>query len=343
MIAPEKIKHKGLIYKRADTVKGEEPWALRSTGHLYGVVKTPSGMRVADVTGGRTKSLVQYIDHGNVKEPVDGIKLAPRLEPGIYAIKQSMGNYLFDKQAMNTDELLRFEDPIHAEILGELDKFWAQKDKYAKKGFLHNRALLMFGPPGSGKSCLIKLAMEDLTSKGDVVFTCSDIYTVNKGLKTFREVEPDRRCLAILEDVDELGEHSLLQLLDGVDTADNIMYLATTNYVNRLSERVLRPGRFDRKIEVPYPPEAGRRAYLESKLHDEGLSKEQMEYLVKASEGFSFGHLRELVTGAFCMGQPVQVVLDRLNGSGLERHASVIGKGTPKKIKHKGRIYVKVG
>jgi ATP-dependent 26S proteasome regulatory subunit len=110
--------------------------------------------------------------------------------------------------------------------------------------------------------------------------------------------------------------------LDGTDTADNIIYLATTNYPERLSPRILRPGRFDRKIEVPYPPDAGREAYLKLKLQDEDVSPEQLQKLVKATKGFSFGHMRELVSSVWCLGQPLKDVLNRLKGNTLEKQVN---------------------
>ena len=204
------IKYRGLTYKLASKM-------FSPTGKIIEARVTRSKMRTADKTGDRQHSiLVQYVDHGNSLNPAGNIRLAPKLHPGVYEILSDMNGYFFERQAMNTDSLLKFEDPIHSEILGEMDNFWKHKEKYEKKGFLHNRAVLMFGPPGSGKSCLIKLAIADLIGKGDVVFTGKNIYSLNGGLKTFREIEPERRCLAVLEDVDEMGEHALREFVASV-------------------------------------------------------------------------------------------------------------------------------
>lgn len=328
------------INKIIDNTVPKTASLLRKTGEVF-MVRQPKSLHKTAAMGDRPQHFVQYIDNGTSFAPVDGIKLAKTLAPGIYSIGISMQGLFFERKSMNTDSLLKFEDPIQKEILSELDSFWEQKERYEKKGFLHNRAILMFGPPGSGKSCITKLAIADLIAKGDVVFTCESIHDLQRGLKLFREVEPERRCLAIMEDVDELSEHSLLQLLDGGDAINHIMYLATTNYIDRLPQRVIRAGRFGRKIEVPHPPPAGRLAFLQSKLADENLTPEQLNDLVEKTDGFSFGHLREFVTAAFCIRQPIEEVLNRLRGSSLELAPELPRKRANDTVKYKGAMHRK--
>jgi hypothetical protein len=270
----------------------------------------------------RQQILKQYIIKDNVSQPIGEGKLSNKLSPGLYEIRHTNSGIVYEKIETKRDELLRFEDPTHKAILTDMDDFWKRKPHYENMKFLHNRALLMFGPPGSGKSCITRLATDDLVKKGDVVFTCRNIYDLVGALKTFREVEPERRCLVVMEDIDEMGEHALLQLLDGSDAVDNIMYLGTTNYIDRLPKRVLRPGRFDRKIEVNHPPATGREAYFRAKLGAFADDKD-IKKLVDATDGFSFGHLRELLTSVFCLGHDINSVLKRLKGSGLEVSASL--------------------
>jgi len=260
--------------------------------------------------------------------PIGNSKLHNRLPSGCYTMEYTPQGIAYELADMDTDELLKFEDPTHKTILNEMDDFWDKKDNYKKMGYLHNRAILMFGPPGSGKSCLIKLATQDLVGKGDVVFIGKNINILTEGLKVFREVEPDRRCLVIMEDIDEMSEHSLLQLLDGANTVDNIIYLGTTNFIDKLPKRILRPGRFDRKIEVNHPPFEGRKAYFKAKLKDT-VSEDSIDKLTQATDGFSFGHLRELITSVFCLGQDLNKVLKRLSGSGLEKNITASVKSMP--------------
>jgi ATP-dependent 26S proteasome regulatory subunit len=93
------------------------------------------------------------------------------------------------------------------------------------------------------------------------------------------------------------------------------MYLCTTNYIDRLSDRILRPGRIDRKINVPHPPRAGRIAFLESKL---GSEADEVNSLAEATRGLSFAHLRELLVGIYCLNQDPEKVLKRLHNKGPE-------------------------
>lgn len=242
-------------------------------------------------------------------------RTAPSLPPGVYVVQSMMDGVHFCPTNMKSDDLLRFEDPTHSTIISEIDDFWSRKEKYSKMGFLHNRALLMYGPPGSGKSCISKIVIDDVVKRGNIVINTTNLYDLVGGLKALREIESDRQILVLMEDLDGLGgEAKLLSLLDGEDTVDNIMYLATTNYIERLPPRVLRPGRFDRKILVESPPRAGRVAYLQNKLGNSPL----INQLADATDGFSFAHMRELLVGIFCLEQNIDTVLKRLHSADPE-------------------------
>jgi CRISPR/Cas system CMR-associated protein Cmr5 small subunit len=238
------------------------------------------------------------------------------LPSGVYSIETNPMGLFFVPRELKTDNLLRFEDPTHTEIISEIDTFWSLKEKYTNMGFLHNRAILMHGPPGSGKSCISKIVVSDVVQRDNIVINCDNLYVLSNALRALRDVEPNRQTLVLMEDIDSIdGQHRLLPLLDGEDTADNIMYLCTTNYIDRLSERILRPGRIDRKINVAHPPRAGRVAFFESKL---GTDAQEINSLADATRGLSFAHLRELLVGVYCLGQNPEKVIERLRKKGPE-------------------------
>ncbi len=242
-------------------------------------------------------------------------KTTKNLPAGVYVIQTTPNGLFFTPRELKTDNLLRFEDPTHTEIIGEIDNFWNLKPKYSNMGFLHNRALLMWGPPGSGKSCISKIVVSDVVERDNIVVNCTSLYELSGALHQLRQVEPDRQIMVLMEDVDSIdGQHKLLPLLDGEETVDNILYLCTTNYIDKIPERILRPGRIDRKISVPHPPRAGRVAFLQKKL---GQISE-VDSLADATDGLSFAHLRELLIGIYCLGQNPQNVIERLHNKGAE-------------------------
>jgi cell division protease FtsH len=191
------------------------------------------------------------------------------------------------------------------------------KGDYDKLGLMHNRGMLMYGPPGMGKTSLISQVSDMIVARGDVVLYAKRIDTLIEGLNAFREVEPDRKCVVVLEDADEYvgyQEREFLQLLDGEKSVDGVLYLATTNYLERFPARLLRPGRFDKQVFVGAPPYEGRLAYLTNKLKDSEQAKE-IERLARETDGMSFGHLRELITAVYALKEPVADVLRRLKAS----------------------------
>jgi SpoVK/Ycf46/Vps4 family AAA+-type ATPase len=120
------------------------------------------------------------------------------------------------------------------------------------------------------------------------------------GLEIFRRIEPDRPCVVMLEDLDAMisnhGEHEVLALLDGELQIDNVVFIATTNYPERLDKRIVnRPSRFDIVKLIGMPNPAAREMYLSKKNKRLVDSPEELAQWVKESEGFSIAHLKELI------------------------------------------------
>lgn len=280
---------------------------------------------------------VQYIQSENSYRPVGAINLVPKMQPGAYDISVDMQGPIFHLREAVTDELYMFENSKMTEVAREIKRFWTLKENFTKLGFLHNRGILMYGPPGTGKSSVIHQVAEAMSKQGDVMFVASQVGSVIECMTAFRDVEPERRVVVVLEDMDEYvgySERSLLQLLDGQNSQTNVLYLGTTNYISKFPPRLLRPGRFDKKIEIGFPPVEGRRVYLQHKL--KGIAEERMiEQLAQQTEGFSFGHLREMLLGVFAFQEPVDEVLERLRDINYQelpkRETGVLESILPKK------------
>ncbi len=90
-----------------------------------------------------------------------------------------------------------------------------------------------------GKTSTIAVVTKQMTDAGGVVFlgdTSPQILAI--GLKQFREIEPDRPAVVILEDIDTIienfGESEVLSILDGENSIANVCYIATTNFPENL-------------------------------------------------------------------------------------------------------------
>lgn len=237
------------------------------------------------------------------------------LLPGVYTFRDSPIGILMCENPLNTDDLISFPDSASDNIEKEVDKFWDMGDPFKKYGFLHRRGYLLYGPAGSGKSCLVQRIIKNVINRKGIVFICSGHPRIESdGLKIFREVEPDRSIVCVFEDIDAIvanwGEPDVLMLLDGENQVDKVINIATTNYPERLDKRIVaRPRRFDRVIKVDMPNEDIRRVYFQKKL---GFNGEDIDIWVERTRGFSFASLCELVISVKCLGNGFEDSIKRL-------------------------------
>lgn len=259
--------------------------------------------------------LTQYSVAGNAFVPTSNTVAA--LEPGVYKVALTpQGLPIFLKSAVNTDNLLRLPDSKADEIIAEVQKFWTLKETFNKFGFMHKRGVLMYGPPGGGKTATSELIVAELVRQGGTAFIGSGSpSTLAIGLATLREIEPIRKAIVLLEDIDSLienyGEAELLSLLDGESSIDNSVWIATTNYPENLDGRVInRPSRFDRVIEIGMPSAASRKMYIESRVPD--LTEDDVAKWVKHTDGFSMAHIKELIVSVMCFGSDFKESIDRI-------------------------------
>ncbi len=262
----------------------------------------------------------QYIQDGNVFAPVGDVDLGDALPKHAYRVSLDPWTdaLTFEAFAPKTDELLRFKSSVSEDVLKEIDRFWALKPGYDKLGLLHTRGVLLYGPPGTGKTSVLHQTAQMIVGRGDVVFYARGIGAIAAGLAAFREVEPDRKVVVVLEDADEYldyQERDFLNLLDGDKSVDGVLYLATTNYVAAFPPRLLRPGRFDQKVFVGPPAYDARLAYLTAKVVDTSSgTAEEVQRLAAETDGLSFGDLRELVVAVYALKQSPEDALARLRG-----------------------------
>ena len=245
---------------------------------------------------------------------------------GLYDIRSSMemGLYL-ERRSVLLDELFMPPDQIMGEVVSDLEKFWNSRAKYAEYGITYKRGMLLYGPPGSGKSSLLNLLISKIiTDFQGIVINMEDVDSFISMAHNLRALEPNKPILAIIEDLDSFLQYNstkqFLNLLDGNLQVDNVTYIATTNYMDRLEPRIInRPSRFDSCYLVDYPNDACRKFYFESKLKDADLAAlgdAGLQKWVADTNQFTYAHLRELICAVVVMEQDYNKVLKKLKTMG---------------------------
>lgn len=244
------------------------------------------------------------------------------LEPGQYVVRRSdhHGVY-FSRQDINLDDLLVLPDSNPEQVLDTIEYFWNNEEKFRRHGFLWKRGILLWGPPGSGKTCTVQQLSQQIVDMGGITIYCdSPTYTAH-GLSLLRRIEPTRPVVVIIEDMDAIiarfGESELLAMLDGEHQTDNVVFIATTNYPQDLDDRFInRPSRFDEIIKIGMPTAAARQYYLAAKnprlLEDEAVATAELAEWVSITEGFSIAHLKELIISVECFGKTLEEASVRL-------------------------------
>lgn len=232
------------------------------------------------------------------------------LPPGVYEVDANANTGLFfEKIPVKTEGLIRFPDTNSNKVVSEIQKFWEREDVFRQYELMYKRGIILYGPPGSGKSCTVQLVMEDVVKRGGIVIQFWEPNIFMDGLRVLRKIQPKVPVVAIMEDLDSLietyNESEILNILDGVNDVDRVVFLATTNYPNKLGHRVMnRPSRFDKRFRIGFPSRKSRRIYFENLIGDEKIAELNIDLdkWVKDTDKFSIAHLKELFVAVVILG-----------------------------------------
>lgn len=244
------------------------------------------------------------------------------LVPGTYNIKvDNSAGICFQKINIATDGLLRFPNSNSEKVIEEISKFWDRESVFNKYNLNYKRGIFLYGPPGSGKSSTIQIVSEDVVKRNGVVFKFNNPSVFVEGIRIFREIQPDTPVVVLMEDIDStieaFNESEVLNILDGVDQASKIVFLATSNYPELLSQRLLnRPSRFDKRFKMEHPDENARRLYFDNLIDDEAIenSSIDIDQWVAETENMSIAHLKELFVTVCILGNSYSDSLEALRG-----------------------------
>ena len=271
----------------------------------------------------REQYFCQYnIEQGSNFRPSS--KTIDTLPAGLYKAQNDQYGSFFSKEHLDMSELIRFPDSIADNVINEFDTFWTMKDRYLDRGEPHKRGFLLWGPPGGGKTCTVSFIIKDFIEQGNIVFVFN--YNLMESLNSFKNIEPDRKILIVMEDIDSLikdrhEEQAVLEFLDGSIQHSNTIVIATTNYPEELPDRIInRPSRFDRVAYVGAPSLQDRTLYLSTKSKD--LSNPQIKGWAKETEGWTLAHLKELIVAVEIFKLDYDETLERINTMRSKREHS---------------------
>lgn len=278
----------------------------------------PTGKHADDVShkisnSEMLKGLCQWTTNDK-KRFVPSGKTQSTLVPGIYEINVADGvGIYFEKIDVILQDLVRFPETNSDKVITEIRKFWEREDVFKKYKLTHKRGIILFGPPGSGKTITVRFIMNDIVARGGIVVKFGHPKIFNEGMRKLREIEPNTPVVVIMEDIDAImemySESDVLNILDGVNQVEKAVFLATTNYPEKLGPRVInRPSRFDKRFKIGYPNEESRRIYFSHIIDKETMDslKIDLDQWVKDTEGFSVAHMKELFTAVVIMDDPYE-------------------------------------
>ncbi|WP_201498805.1 ATP-dependent zinc metalloprotease FtsH [Psychrobacter arenosus] len=203
----------------------------------------------------------------------------------------------------------------------EVVEFLRDPDKFTQLGATIPRGILMVGPPGTGKTLLAKA----IAGEAKVPFfsiSGSDFVEMFVGVGAsrvrdmFETAKKNAPCIIFIDEIDAVGRHrgagmgggndereqtlnQLLVEMDGFEGNDGVIVIAATNRADVLDKALLRPGRFDRQVQVGLPDIKGREHIL--KVHLRKLPNTvsiDAHSLARGTPGFSGAQLANLVNEA---------------------------------------------
>lgn len=251
------------------------------------------------------------------------ITIVPVTFLGILTV-QLMSSFTGAKTSKATqDSDVTFDDIIGLDESIEEIKFMIDvlkdkelRDKYNLK---QPKGLLLYGPPGSGKTMIAKAISNEMGVKMISVDSSSliELY-VGMGPKRIREVFKEARknspCIVFIDEIDAIGAsrsnknrsseddktlNALLQEIDGFSSESGIFVIGATNVDDRLDAALVRAGRFDRKIVINPPRNwKVRKEMYEHYLKGVDTSNIDLDGISKQSSGFTGADIANIVNEA---------------------------------------------
>lgn len=205
--------------------------------------------------------------------------------------------------------------------LQEVVDFLKNPEKYENAGAKIPTGVLLEGNPGTGKTLLARAVAGEaevpfISASGSEFIEMYVGVGASRVRTLFEKAKKNSPCVVFIDEIDAVGrqrgagiaggnderEQTLNQILtnmDGFETSDGIIVLAATNRVDILDKALIRPGRFDRKVNVGLPDFDGRLAISKIHFKNKQLGNEtKLENMASLTSGFSGADIANLANEA---------------------------------------------
>jgi proteasome regulatory subunit len=241
------------------------------------------------------------------------------LPPGLDPIVS--GAEIIEKPNITYDQIGGLEQQI-LEVREAVEFPLLYPDKFRTIGIDPPKGVLIIGPPGTGKTLIAK-AVAHHTNAAFIRLVGSELVQkyIGEGARLVRELFELARekapSIIFIDEIDSIGskrmdvstsgdrevQRTLMQLLaelDGFEVLGNTKIIGATNRPDILDDALLRPGRFDRIIEIPKPNKIGRKSIFEIHLKNIKYNKASIDIdeLVDKTEGATGADIKAIVTEA---------------------------------------------
>ena len=238
------------------------------------------------------------------------------------------------------------------ENLTEIVNYLHDPAKYQDIGASMPKGILLVGPPGTGKTMLAKAVAGEanvpfFSMSGSEFVEMFVGMGASKVRDLFRQAKEKAPCIVFIDEIDAIGkkrdgqvggnderEQTLNQLLtemDGFDGRKGVVILAATNRPESLDKALLRPGRFDRRIQMELPDLEGRKAILGVHLGRVKHEAVDLDIVARATAGSSGAELANIINEAAL--RAVRMGRGRVTTADLEESVETVIAGAQRKNK----------
>ena len=235
--------------------------------------------------------------------------------------KMSLGSTMVEAKDLKVDFNHIAGNTEAKEQVKDMIDFIKMPEKYNKLGAKMPKGMMLYGPPGTGKTLMAKA----IAKEANVPFfsvSGSDFVQLYAGVgasrvrELFKEAHQHEKAVIFIDEIDAIGKkrsqgafqgndekdqtlNALLTEMSGFKGKEGIVVIAATNRLDTLDEALLRPGRFDRHIEIGYPDLNAREAIIQLYFKNRPIADEVSSYeLAKQTVLFTGAMLENLINEA---------------------------------------------